>query len=87
MRLIPRTDGLTLVASRAYIVVPQNCLCCPDGETEAEAPPIFEKGACHQLVRFIPLAQEGTAAQELQCLVSSHSVRHKEEPQLGHLAA
>ena len=31
--------------------------------------PIFEKGgACHQLLRFIHLPQEGTMAQELRCL-------------------
>ena len=33
-------------------------------------------------MRFIPLPQEGTAAQERQCLISSHSGRHKEGQQL-----
>jgi len=48
------------------------------GETEVETPPVFERGgACHQLLRFIHLSQEGTSTQELQCLVS-HSVGHKE---------
>ena len=32
------------------------------------------------------LPQEGTMAQELQCFVSSHSMRHEEGQQLGRLA-
>ena len=41
--------------------------------------PIFEKGgACHPLLRFIHLPQEGTVAQEPPCLLSSSSGTHKE---------
>ena len=57
-------------------------LCCPNGETGAETPPILERGgAWRPLRRLIHLPQE------LQRLVSSHSMRHQEGQQLGHLAA
>lgn len=44
--------------------------CCPDRETEVETPSIFEReGPDVSYWRFIHLSQEGTSAQQLQCLV------------------